>query len=131
MLAGGSATTAFFGRMFFAVYVLYMTRELGLSAVSVGLVLATGGVGALVGALVAERVTRRFGLGPTMVGAQLSFGLTGLAVPLAVLVPRSALPLVVASEFTQWMAVQVYFINAISLRQAVTPDRLVGRVNAA
>jgi predicted MFS family arabinose efflux permease len=130
VLAGCSATTNLFGRMFLAVYVLYMTRDLGLGSVGVGLVLATGGLGALAGALVAGPVTRRFGPGPTMITAQLVFGLTGMAVPLAVLVPRVALPMIVGSEFGQWMAVTTYYINAVSVRQAMIPDRLRGRVNA-
>ncbi len=130
VLAGCSATTSFFGQMFLAVYVLYMTRDLGLAAMGVGLVLATGGVGSLVGSLVAGPATRRFGPGRTMIAAQLGFGLTGLAVPLAVFVPAVALPLIVASEFGQWMSIIVYYINAVSVRQAVTPDRLQGRINA-
>ena len=129
-LASASATTILFGHMFLAVYVLYMTRVLGLSAMGVGLVFATGGVGSLAGSVVAERVARRFGPGPAMIGAQISFGLTGMFVPLAVLVPSWALPMIVASEFAQWMAILVYYVNAISVRQAITPDRLLGRVNA-
>jgi MFS family permease len=116
--------------MFLAVYVLYMTRDLGLGPVGVGLVLATGGIGSLAGALVAGPLNRRFGPGRLLIGSQLAFGLTGLMVPLAVLVPRIALAMVVASEFGQWMAVIVYYINAVSVRQAITPDRLQGRVNA-
>ena len=81
--------------------------------------------GAVVGA-----TTRRLGPGPTMIWAQLVFGVTGLAVPLAVLMPRIALPLVVGSEFTQWMAIVVYYVSAVSVRQALVPDRLRGRVNA-
>ena len=130
VLAGCSATTNLFGRMFLAVYVLFMTRDLGLGSVGVGLVFATGGFGALAGALVAGPVARRFGPGPTMIVAQLLFGLTGMAVPLAVLVPRIALPMIVGSEFGQWMAVTVYYVNAVSVRQAMIPDRLQGRVNA-
>jgi MFS family permease len=130
VLVGCSATTNLFGRMFLAVYVLYMTRDLGLGPVGVGLVFSTGGVGALVGALAAERVTRRFGPGPTMTWAQFLFGLTGMAVPLAVLLPRVALPMVVASEFGQWLAVTIYYVNVVSVRQALIPDRLLGRVNA-
>jgi len=130
VLVGCSATTNLFGRMFIAVYVLYMTRDLGLSAVGIGLVFATGGVGALAGALVAGPATRRLGPGPAMIWAQLLFGVTGMAVPLAVLVPKVALPMVVASEFGQWMSVTVYYVNAVSVRQALTPDRLQGRVNA-
>jgi len=129
-LGGCSATTNLFGRMFLAVYVLYMTRTLGLGSIGVGLVFATGGVGALAGALAAGAVTRRLGLGPTMIAAQLGFGLTGMAVPLAVLVPRVALPMIVASEFGQWMAVTVYYVTAVSVRQSMIPDRLQGRVNA-
>jgi MFS family permease len=129
-LAGCSATTILFGNMFLAVYVLYMTRDLGLSAVGVGLVFGTGGVGSLAGSVVAEPLARRFGPGKTMIGAQVLFGLTGLFVPLAVLVPQVALPMIVASELGQWTALLVYYVNAISVRQAITPDRLQGRVNA-
>jgi MFS family permease len=110
--------------------VLYMTRELGLGPVGVGLVLATGGAGSLAGALIAGPTTRRFGPGPMLVVSQLVFGMTGLLVPLAVLLPAVALPLVVASEFGQWMAVIVYYVNAVSVRQSITPARLQGRVNA-
>ena len=130
VLAGCSATTNLFGRMFLAVYILYMARDLGLSAVGVGAVFATGGLGSLAGALVAGPATRRFGPGPTMIGAQLVFGLTGILVPLAMLVPRAAIAMVVAAEFGQWMSVIVYYVNAVSVRQALTPDRLRGRVNA-
>src|SRR5262249_16808651 len=49
VVTGCSATTNLFGRMFLAVYVLYMTRDLGLSPVGVGAVLATGGLGSLAG----------------------------------------------------------------------------------
>ena len=129
-LMGCSATINLFGRMFLAVYVLYMTRELGLGPVGVGLVLATGGLGSLAGAVVGGPATRRFGFGPVMIASALGFGLTGLLVPLAVLFPRIALPMVVASEFGQWMSILVYYVAAITVRQAMAPDRLQGRVNA-
>ena len=51
--------------------------------------------------------------------------------PLAVLVPNYALPLVVAAEFLQWLTLMIYEVNAVSLRQAIVPDRLAGRVNGA
>ena len=74
--------------------------------------------------------TRRFGFGPVIIGSALAFGLTGLLVPLAVMFPSVALVLVVAAEFLQWMAILVYYVGAITVRQAITPDRLYGRVNA-
>jgi MFS family permease len=107
-----------------------MTRDLGLGPVGVGLVLATGGVGSLAGALVAAPAARRFGFGPVVIASALAFGLLALLVPLAVLFPRIALAMVVGSEFGQWMAILVYYVTAISIRQAMTPDRLMGRVNA-
>ena len=129
-LARCSSTTSLFGGMFLSVYVLFMTRDLGLGPVAVGLIFATGGVGSLAGAVVAARVTRRFGPGPVLLRTILLFGLSGLAIPLAVLVPRVALPLVVAAEFAQWMMIVIYYVTAVSVRQAIAPDRLRGRVNA-
>jgi hypothetical protein len=129
-LAGCSGTTVLFGNMFLAVYVLYLTRVLGLSAVGVGLVFGAGGVGSLAGSVLAQPLSRRFGPGPTMIVAQLVFGLTGMLVPLAVLVPDVAVPMIVTSEIGQWAALLVYYVTAISVRQAITPDRLQGRVNA-
>jgi MFS family permease len=129
-LAGASATTILFGRMFMAVYVLYMTRDLGLGAMGIGLVFATGGVGSFAGSIVAQSLARRLGPGPTMIGAQIAFGLTGMMVPVAVLVPSWALAMIVASEFAQWMAILIYWVVAISVRQAIVPDRVLGRVNA-
>ena len=129
-LIAAAGTMNFFGRMFLAVYVLFMTRDLGLGPVGVGLVLATGGIGSLAGALVTGPTTRRFGPGPMLVASQLAFGLMGLLVPLAILFPRVALVMIVASEFGQWMAVIVYYVNAVSVRQTITPSRLQGRVNA-
>jgi len=125
-----SASINLFGKMFLAIYVLYMTRDLGLGPIGVGLVLATGGLGSLAGALVGGPATRRFGFGPVIIGSALAFGLTGLLVPLAVMFPGVALVMVVGAEFLQWMAILVYYVGAITVRQAITPDRLYGRVNA-
>ncbi len=126
-----ASTVSLSGYAFLAVYVLYMTRDLGLGPGEVGLVFSTGGVGALIGATLAGPARRRFGIGPSILGGLCLFGVTGLLVPLAVLVPDHALPLVVAAEFLQWLTLMVYEVNAVSLRQAIVPDRLAGRVNGA
>jgi MFS family permease len=129
-LAGCSAMTNLAGYAFLAVYVAFMVRELGLSDFEVGLVFATGGVGALVGSVMAGKCANRWGTGPTLIGAQLGFGLTGLLVPLAVLVPAGALPLVVAAEFLQWLTLLIYAVNSVSLRQRLATDELQGRLHA-
>ena len=122
--------TSFFGYVFLAVYILYMVDSLKLSSSAVGLVFGLGGLGALIGALLATPVARRFGIGRTIIGGRILFGLCGAPVPLAVLLPSIALPLVLVAEFSQWLTLTVADVNSMSLRQAITPDRYLGRVNA-
>jgi len=70
----------FFYSVIMAIYVLYLTRELGLSASSVGLIFGLGGgVGVLVGSAAAANVARLFGLGRTLVLAHLLFGVSGFS----------------------------------------------------
>lgn len=126
-----ASTVNLSGYAFLAVYVLYMTRDLGLNAGEIGLVFSTGGVGALIGATLSGPARRWFGIGRSILVGLFLFGFTGLLVPLAVLIPDHALPLVVAAEFLQWLALMIYQVNAVSLRQAIVPDRLAGRVNGA
>jgi MFS family permease len=128
-LAASSATVSLAGFMFLAIYILFMARDLGLGADAIGFVLAAGGAGALLGAMAAEPVRRRIGIGPAILLGMFAFGATGMLVPLAVLAPRIALPLVVGSEFLQWMAIVMHDVNAVSLRQGIVPDRMLGRVN--
>ncbi len=130
-LSLSSATINLAGWMFLAVYVLYMTDDLGLSTTGVGLVFASGGVGALIGSVLAPRVSRRFGVGPTLVWSAVGFGVFGLTVPLAILAPTYALPLVIFAELMQWMTLVVFNVIALSLRQSLTPNRLLGRVAAS
>lgn len=129
-LAGCSAVSNLAGFAFLAVYIAFMVRDLGLSDVQIGLVFAIGGLGALAGSVLAGKCANRWGTGPTLIGAQLGFGLTGLLVPMAVLVPSVALPLVVAAEFLQWLMLLIYAVNAISLRQRLATDELQGRLHA-
>ena len=87
------------------------------------------GRGGAAGQLGAGPARGRWGVGRVLLGSQILFGLFGMLVPLAVLFPDAALPLVVAAEFLQWVMVLVFSVNSVSLRQAITPDRLLGRVN--
>lgn len=126
-----SATINLSGFLFLAVYVLYMTGDLGLSSTGVGFVYAAGGVGSLIGSLAAPRVAKRFGVGPTILWSAIAFGMFGLLVPLAILVPDYALPLIIVAELSQWMTLMVFHVIRASLRQSLTPNRLQGRVAAS
>src|SRR5215207_9700293 len=66
-----------------AILVLYATRELEISPVMLGIILAVGGIGAIPGALLSAPAARRFGVGPTIIGGWLIGAATWLLVPLA------------------------------------------------
>jgi MFS family permease len=121
----------FFARMIDALFVLYLTNDLHLSPALLGIVLALGGPGALIGALATARVTKRFGVGPTIVSMQILTGISRLLIPLAVGSLPIILTLLMWSEFLLGVARPIFNITQVSLRQAVTPDRLQGRVNAS
>lgn len=121
----------FFYNVIMAVYLLYLYRQLGLSPAAVGVIFGFGGgAGILIGSAIAPAVSRRLGLGRTLVGAHLLFGLGGLLLGLAVFLPAFGAPLVFAAEFLQLAVNGVYFVNRRSVEQAVTPPPLRGRVRA-
>ncbi len=128
-IAACTATSNFFGSIGLAVFVLYVTRELRLAPGLVGVVFAAGNGGALLGAAVAGRVTRRCGLGTAIIGAIALGGIARLLLPLAGSLPAVALPLLVAAWALLGVGV-IYDIGQVSLRQAITPDHLLGRMNA-
>ena len=126
-IAGTTATSNLFFSMFFAVLIVYMVRVLELRPGVIGLVFAIGNVGFLVGAVVSAPVAKRFGLGRTIVMSSAMAAGT-LLVPLAG--GDAAVPLIVAAQLIVGIGIPVYNINQVSLRQAICPDRLQGRMNA-
>lgn len=124
-------TSTFFGSFIGALYEIYAIRTLHIPPALVGLLVAAGGVGALVGALLAGRVTRRFGLGPTLAGTMLYSGALQVLNPLAHGSVVAAVALLMAVQFLGDIAYAIHAIGAISLRQAIIPDRLLGRANAS
>jgi MFS family permease len=112
-----------------AVYMLFVTRDLGLKTGLLGLLFAVGGVSSALGARAASPVAGRLGLGRTLVAGLLVNGLTRLLLPLAH--GATALSaLLIAVQQSGDGAATIYLINQSSLVQVVTPDRLRGRVNA-
>jgi MFS family permease len=129
--AGASGTFNLFRNMVGVVIMLFFLRELALSPVILGLLAALGGVSAFVGALLAERLTRRWGLGRILLGGLALSGLAGLLVPLAGGPLLLVLGLLAASQLLGDGASIIYEINLTSLVQAMTPARVQGRVNAS
>ncbi len=126
-IAGCTATSNFGTSMLSAVFLIFAYRELHVSAVTLGFVLACANLG-FIGAAFATRLTRRFGLGRTLVASMLVSGLAPLLLPLAL--HGAALPVLFVSELLQTCAVPIYNINQVSLRQTIVPQALQGRMNA-
>jgi len=128
-IAACTATTNLGSNMVFgAVFLVFAYRQLHLSAGVVGVVFALSSVGALAGAFLAGWVARRLGIGPTLGVMVIVGGLALLATPLAVVgVPAVILA---TTGFIEGLTIPIYNINQVSLRQAITPDRVQGRMNA-
>lgn len=126
-LAGGGAWLNFWQHALLAVFVPYAVRVLHLSPGAIGLVLAVSNLGYLLGSVLAPRLNRLIGVGPAIVvGVVLHAGL--LAVPLAP--AGAALPWLIAGFTVQALGVAVWNVDAVSLRQASTPEHLLARMNA-
>jgi len=115
---------------FIALVVLYAARELGFSAGHVGALFMVSGLGSLAAANVTERLNARFGMGPTMLGGIAGTGVAWLTVGSAFGPYWLASAIFGAGLFALDLSGMIFFINYLSLRQAVTPDRLLGRVTA-
>jgi hypothetical protein len=129
-LAGSHVAFALGTGMAGAVYVLFVTRDLDLAPGIQGMIYGVGGVTSLGGALYAARARNLLGAGGAMTAGML---LGGVGMALIVFAP-SAIGVVIVILVLQQVVSDpgwtVYEINAVTLRQAVAPPALLGRVNA-
>ncbi|MGW8763221.1 MFS transporter [Streptomyces sp. NPDC055815] len=130
-LFAASGTVQFFNFMFSTLFVLYATTELGIGAGLLGLVLAAGAVGGLLGALASGAVVRRIGIGGSLVLGFLGFTTPLLLVPLV----GGPLPLVAGvlfvAEFLSCAGVMIVDVAAGSFQMAAIPDAVRARVMGA
>jgi predicted MFS family arabinose efflux permease len=113
-----------------SVYILYLTRTLDLSPSLIGIIFAFTGPGFLVGALLAGYVAKRLGVGPAIMVATGLGGASLLVIPLASGPSLVVVPLLAGANLLYGVMGQIAMINHLSLRQHITPDRLLGRTNA-
>jgi MFS family permease len=118
----------FFGNVFNAILILYLAGERGLSPEAIGFAFSIGSLGVLLAALTTSRLTARVGVGRMLVLSSMGFCLEGIPVAFApdgLIFPAVALFVFLGGFFgTAWN------INQVSLRQAITPPRTQGRMNA-
>lgn len=116
--------------IFGTVYLLYVNQEVGFDPGVLGLIFAVGGVSAFAGAVIAGRAAR-IGLGSVMIVSLLLGALGGAFIPLATTANVAGVVFLVSQQIVGDAAYTVYDINQISLRQAIAPDAILGRVNAS
>jgi len=115
----------------YAVFVLYVTRELGISATLLGVIISTSAVGAFAGSVTAGPLAERIGFGRAILASMCIGCLAFVLVPLAA--GESILPrlLLVGAFLIGGYGIAISNVHVVSLRQAATPDRLLGRMNAS
>jgi predicted MFS family arabinose efflux permease len=110
------------------VFLIFVYKILYLSPGEAGLILGVGSIGFLLGTLIASWMVRRLGVGPSLAINIAGGGLTILATPLALL-GQPVVVLIALSLVGSFIGAP-YNIAQVSLRQAITPDRVQGRMNA-
>jgi MFS family permease len=128
LIAGSTATSNLFSSMSIAVFLLYAVRELHYSAGAVGLIYSIANVGVLIAAVSTARLTHWLRLGPAIAVGMAISCIGFVLLPAAP--PSNAWPWFVAAFLMFDFGGTFYNINQVSLRQAITPDRMLGRLNA-
>jgi len=111
------------------VQILFATRQLGLSERAVGLSYVALGVGTISASMIGHRISRHIGPGPTLV---LGFGVSGTGWLLLSIAPVNAIGIGAYAAMLLMFGVGAVFIfiNFLSLRQSVTPGRMLGRMTS-
>jgi MFS family permease len=124
------ALSALWG-IFGATWFLFVLEELALGPAVLGLVAGVGGASSFLGAIVASRATRRWGVGPVAIAAMLLSAIGNAFIPLAPAgLPLLAIGCLVMQQLVADSAVTVYDITEASVRQTLVRDRALGRVSS-
>jgi MFS family permease len=129
MVVAGLAQNLAFG-LVGTVFLLYVNQEVGFDPGILGMIFAVGGVSSFLGAMIAGRLPR-FGIGAVMVVSLVLATIGEAFVPLATAANAIGVLFLVGQQIVADSALTVYDINQVSLRQAITPAHLLGRVNAS
>lgn len=130
-LAVSGAILNFAVNVVLAVLVVFLAREAALSGPTIGVVFAAAGLGGVVGAVGVPLAQRRVGVGLAILGTVLVTGWSGLVMAAAVLVPGATIPLMLVGAALFGVGVSAWSVAAVSLRQAITPAHMQGRVGAS
>ncbi|MEM7531707.1 MAG: MFS transporter [Chloroflexota bacterium] len=142
-----SAVGALGNAVYRTMFILFVTRDLGMSPLLIGIVYTCGGVGALLGALIVEPTTRVMGVGRAIVLGNFLWAAGMIVIPLAIFVAGIMIPvtapissmlgiseaflIVCVGEAISSIGATIYSVAQMSLRQHITPTHLFGRSTAA
>ncbi|MEO8570726.1 MAG: MFS transporter [Chloroflexota bacterium] len=127
--AGAQMSLAALWGIFGATWFLFVLEELKIGPAVLGIVAGVGGFSSFVGAIVATRATRRWGIGPVAIAAMFLAAIGNAFIPLApTALPLVAIGCLVMQQLVADSAVTVYDITEVSVRQTLVRDRALGRV---
>jgi MFS family permease len=118
------------GSFYGVLYTIYLIEDLHLPPLVLGIVVSAGGVGSLVGSLFAARVIRRLGLGPALIWTAAGASVLGILTPLAGGPILLATVMVLIPQLFGDGLQTIEGVAELSLIQGLSPDRVLGRVNA-
>ena len=150
MIAGSTGTSNFFSTALGTIFLFYLVQPspigLGVSkdlaGVTAGIIFSVASIGAIVGVFIARRAADTIGVGRAIVLSMLIGGLGSIPYYLSGSLTVSPLftlegltvnwsmLAIMAGQFVSFIGVVVYNVNQVSLRQAIVPLRLQGRMNA-
>jgi predicted MFS family arabinose efflux permease len=127
----GVATLNLFNFMFFALFMLYATRDLGVRPATLGIVLGAASIGTLAGSFVTARISRRIGVGPAFILGCFLFPAPLILVPAAGGPYWFVIVLLFVSEFLSGVGLMLLDILAGTISAATIPTALRSRVSGA
>ncbi len=122
-----TATSNFGDAIGGAVFVIFLLNMLKFSPGLIGFVGTVGAIGFFLGTVLTPKITKRIGLGPS-IAVSIVVPVISMLSPLALY--GAAFPIIAGIGFVTGVALPIYNINQVSLRQTIVPDRLQGRMNA-
>ncbi len=129
-LAGVESLLAFSMALAGTSVMIFVSRDIGLPTGWLGMIFATGALGAIVGASLAPRLGRRFGAGRTMAGGLVLYTLGAACVPLVGSVGAVAVALLVLQQIVGDAGHTLHDVQDRSLRQTAVPVELLARADA-
>ncbi len=129
-IAANISTVGLFYSMLETVFLLHITRDLSIEPGWIGFIYVGGAIGFMLAAWVTQATAQRFGLGPTLMTALLVLGLGNLVLALTIGAKISMILILMLGYTLFGLGHTAYNITQISLRQAITPNHLQGRMNA-